>query len=206
MMRLIRLIKQYLSRYFSVGIPPWHPSYLQKRYPQYLIGKASYSPNLRVLSFGENSTLKIGNFCSIGGGTQVFLGGEHRIDWVTTYPFSVQWKAGKNIKGHPYSKGDVEIGNDVWIGNDVVILSGVTIGDGAVIGARSVVAKSIPPYAIAVGNPAKVIRFRFSQEVIDRLLMISWWDWDEKRIENAVPLLCNTNIETFLQAVETSKL
>lgn len=106
------------------------------------------------------------------------LGGEHRADWITTYPFNALFGEGAHITGHPSSKGDIVVGNDVWIGYQSCILSGVTIGNGAIIGAKSVVTKDVPPYAIVAGNPAKFIRYRFPQETIDKLEHLAWWDWD----------------------------
>ena len=101
-------------------------------------------------------------------------------------------------KGHPKSNGDVIIGNDVWIGNNVTILSGITIGDGAVIGCNSHVVKDIEPYSIYGGNPAKLIKLRFTQEQINKLLKIKWWNWDDDKINSAISLLCNSNINLFL--------
>lgn len=181
------------------------PKSLHEQYPQYEIGKKSYgSP--QVLSWGEGATLRIGAFCSISDGVLIFLGGEHRTDWVTTYPFNSLWEAGKGIKGHPKTKGDVIIGNDVWIAAEAVIMSGVKIGDGAVIGARAVVTKDVPPYAIAAGNPAVVVRKRFDDEIIQRLLSVQWWEWEESRIEKALPLLLNTDVSAFLDAAERQEI
>ena len=113
------------------------------------------------------------------------LGGEHRSDWVTTYPFSAfpnEWQSAAKIPGHPASKGDIVIGNDVWIGNGALILSGVTVGHGAIIGARSVITKDIEPYAVYAGNPAKLIRYRFEQGVREELLRLAWWDWPHEKV------------------------
>ena len=174
---------------------------LQERYPQYLIGRGTYGTP-QVNTWGEGTILTIGAFCSFAPGVQIFLGGEHRTDWVTTYPFNVLWKAGDGIKGHPKTKGDVKIGNDVWIGSEAIIMSGVIIGDGAVVGTRAVVVTDIPPYTIAVGNPARIIRKRFNEEIIKRLLEVAWWNWENSRIEKALPLLLSDEIESFLEAVE----
>jgi len=121
---------------------------------------------------GEEEGLIIGKYCSIAANVTIMLGGNHRYDWITTYPFSVIWPAYSYIKGHPKSKGFVVIGNDVWIGRNAMIMSGVHIGDGAVVGAGSIITKDVPPYAIVAGNPAKVVRYRFNEDQIERLLRI----------------------------------
>jgi acetyltransferase-like isoleucine patch superfamily enzyme len=161
------------------------------------IGRGTYGEPV-VYDWGEGSKLKIGNFCSISLNVMIFLGGEHRTDWVTTYPFNVFWDSAKHIQGHPKSKGDVIIGNDVWIGMDALILSGVTIGDGAVIGTNAVVAKNVPPYAIVAGNPARIIRYRFDAETIEKLLEIAWWNWPDEKIDAAVSLLLSPDISQFI--------
>ena len=171
------------------------------RYAAYSIGKFSFGyPKVR--SWGENATLKIGNFCSIAPGVNIVLGGEHRVDWVTTYPFNKILHEYKYIKGHPATKGDIIIGNDVWISMNATILSGVTIGDGAVIGANSLVTNDVEPYTIVGGNPAKPIRKRFDQQTIDRLLRIKWWDWDIEKIKRNVPDLLSDQVEQFLDKNE----
>jgi acetyltransferase-like isoleucine patch superfamily enzyme len=178
---------------------------LRDKYPQYDIGRHSYG-NLEIRSWKEGSTLKMGAFCSIADGVKIFLGGEHRIDWVTTYPFSVSWDCARDIKGHPRTKGDVIIGNDVWIGADSIIMSGLTIGDGAVIGAGSVVTKNIDPYAIWAGNPATFIKKRFDETIIEELLQLKWWNLDDSKIEQILPLMLNDNIEAFISEVKRRKL
>lgn len=175
---------------------------LQQRYPYYKFGKGTYSKDLHVFSWGEGSSLEIGAFCSIAEGVKIFLGGEHRVDWVTTYPFSALWESASSFTGHPKSKGDVIIGNDVWIGTEAVIMSGVRIGDGAVISARALVARDVPPYSIVVGNPARIIKKRFDDEIINRLLFVKWWEWDNKVIDEHMHLLLTDDIEEFLAKAE----
>ena len=128
------------------------------------IGKHTYGcDKINIYTCRTPYHVEIGSFCSIAIGTTILLGGNHRVDWVTTYPFG---HITKNIFnkfdgiGHPTSKGNVIIGNDVWIGMNVTILSGVVIGDGAVIGSSAVVTKDVEPNSIVVGSPAKLVRMR----------------------------------------------
>lgn len=144
----------------------------------------------------QGSVCRIGNYCSIAGDVTIFLGGEHRIDTVASYPFYE--RDGIPSAPNAYAKGDVTIGSDVWIGQGVTILSGVTIGDGAVIGACALVARDVPPYAVAVGNPARVVCYRFSKRQIAQLLDLKWWDWDRQRIEANAGLLSGTDVNAFL--------
>jgi acetyltransferase-like isoleucine patch superfamily enzyme len=165
---------------------------------RYLIGDHTYGKP-RVVSRGEGRSLTIGKYCSISTQVLIFLGSEHRTDWISTYPFPILWREVSSIKGHPSSKGDVRIGNDVTIGYHVLILSGVTIGDGAVIGAGSVVASDVPPYAIVAGNPAHVLRYRFDEETIKKLLKIRWWDWPEEKVKENIQLICNDAVDVFIK-------
>lgn len=154
----------------------------------------------KILFRNKDAKLKIGKFCSISTNVTIFLGGNHRVDWISTYPFNeidfFKSKA-KSINGHPATKGSVEIGNDVWIGDGVTILSGVKIGDGAVLAAKSVITKNVNPYEIWAGNPASFIKTRFSDDLIEILLKSKWWDMDILEIEDLIPKLCNENITEF---------
>jgi acetyltransferase-like isoleucine patch superfamily enzyme len=176
---------------------------LREKYPQFQFGKETYG-NPKIHYWKEGATLQIGSFTSIASGVQIFLGGNHRIDWVTTFPFNVLWKEGINISGHPDTKGDVIIGNDVWIAAEAVIMSGVTINDGAVIGARAVVTKDVPPYAVIAGNPARVVKKRFDDTTIQRLSDVKWWLWSDDRIKESLPLLLNNDINKFLEYAENA--
>ncbi len=170
----------------------------KERYAGYAIGPYTYG-DPEILAWSAESMLSIGAFCSIADGVVMILDGEHRTDWVTTFPMGGFFSEAKDCRGHPRSKGEVRIGNDVWIGRDALILSGVTIGDGAVIGARSVVAKHVSPYAIVGGNPARLIRYRFDEAEIAALQRIAWWNWPREKIAEAMPLLLSSDIKGFIR-------
>lgn len=171
------------------------------------IGKYTYGYPI-IIDWNDGGRLTIGKFCSIAGGTRILLGGNHRSEWVTTYPFPSRkdlWPEASAISGQSWSKGDVVIGNDVLLGQDCLILSGTKIGDGAIIGAGAVVTKEVPPYTIVAGNPAKQVRTRFPQKIIAELLSIKWWDWEESKIRKFIPLLCDENITQFISQVKRKK-
>ncbi|WP_157277721.1 CatB-related O-acetyltransferase [Paenibacillus taiwanensis] len=173
------------------------------RYAAYSIGDFTYGePD--VLSWGEDASLTIGKFCSIASRVTIMLGGEHNVDWVSTYPFNPIFPQAQAYLGHPKTKGNVIIGHDVWLGIDSYILSGVTIGNGAVVSARSLVTKDVPPYAIVGGNPARIIRYRFSDEQIEELEAIAWWNWPLHRIFSALPLLLSNQMDQFIQYAKSS--
>jgi acetyltransferase-like isoleucine patch superfamily enzyme len=169
-----------------------------------IAGKHSYGkPNM--LWGNTKAKLVIGNFCSIADNVNIYLGGNHNINWVTTYPFGHFQKhifTNFDGKGHPKTNGDVVIGNDVWISENVTILSGVNIGDGAIIANNSHVVKDVEPYSLVGGNPAKCIKYRFTKKQIDRLLKIKWWNWSDEKINKCTPFLCNENIDRFINMAE----
>lgn len=166
------------------------------------VGRFTYG-NPQLMMWADQERIQIGSFCSIADEVVIFGGGEHLTDWVTTFPLRIAFGDSLAEKdGHPSSKGKTRIGNDVWIGFRAMVLSGVTIGDGAVIGAGAVVTADVPPYAMVVGNPAKVIRYRFAPVVIKRLLELCWWEWDINKIKASVSMLCATDIDKFLKNYE----
>lgn len=149
--------------------------------------------------------LKIGKFCAIACGARfLFTSGNHALRSLSTYTFPIffeEWGLdAKNIREAWDNKGDITVGNDVWIGYEAVILSGVTIGDGAIIGARAVVTKDVPPYTIVGGIPAKPIRKRFDDAVIERLEALRWWDWDEEKIRRNLPAIQSGDIAALERA------
>jgi acetyltransferase-like isoleucine patch superfamily enzyme len=156
-----------------------------------IIGKHTYGlETVQLLTWGaQPAALKVGRFCSISYNLNLIFGGNHRSDWVSTYPFG-HTNTSKiyscPIAGHPASFEDIQIKNDVWIGRNVTIMAGVIIGNGAIIATNSHVVKSVPDYAIVGGNPAKIIKFRFDEKTIQYLLDIKWWEWDDERIKREI--------------------
>ena len=190
-------------RFLLKNLPHWlrRLIYSSRSGGRIFIGAHSYGAP-RVRWWGEPADLYIGRFCSIADNVEIFLGGNHRTDWITTYPFSVMrpWRKAKSIHGHPATRGDVRIGHDVWLGSGCVIHSGVTIGHGAVVAARAVVSRDVPDYAIVAGNPAKVVRMRFDARQVTALLEIAWWDRSEEWIEEHAAMLLSSDIEDLLDS------
>lgn len=143
--------------------------------------------------------LIIGGFCSIGSGASFIMAGNqgHRHHWISTFPFFYMDEVDTFAAAlNGYEKaGDTVIGNDVWIGSEAMIMPGLKIGDGAVIGSRALVTKDVEPYSIVAGSPATLIRKRFSAAHIKILLEIKWWNWDEKKLSNAIPIICSDQID-----------
>jgi virginiamycin A acetyltransferase len=143
--------------------------------------------------------LIVGKFCSIACGAKfLFTSANHTLKSLSTYPFPLffeEWNLDKkHVKSAWDNKGDIVIGNDVWIGYEAVILSGVHIGDGAIIGARAVVTKDIPPYTVVGGIPAKEIKKRFDEEIINKLQQIQWWNWSFDKIQQFLPYIMNGEV------------
>ena len=150
--------------------------------------------------------LVIGKFCAIGRGVEfVMNGANHRMCSVTTYPFNIMgggWeKCTPRLDDLPL-KGDTVVGNDVWLGQNVTVMPGVHIGDGAIIAANSVVASDIPPYCVAGGNPCRIIRKRFDDELIAYLLELKWWDWPPEKIVRNLEKLCSGDLHEIREIRE----
>ena len=150
--------------------------------------------------------LIIGKFCQIAAGVEfVMNGANHQMNAVSTFPFYTLegWDMVPPDPSDMPLKGDTVIDNDVWIGQNAVILPGVHIGDGAIIGANSVVGSDIEPYTIVVGNPAKILRKRFDEELIELLLKFRWWDKSVEEINDLIPILTNSNLLKVEQELRT---
>lgn len=176
--------------------------------PNIIVGDYTYYDDFEdVHNFEKNvkyhfdftgDKLTIGKFCMIASGvTFIMNGANHLTDAISTFPFAIfgnGWENAMEGKNYP-TKGDTVIGNDVWIGYNATIMAGVTIGDGAIIATNSTVVKDVPPYAIIGGNPAAVIKKRFSEEKIEQLLAMKWWDWDIEKITKNVQYLTGTAVD-----------
>jgi len=172
------------------------------------VGRFTYGrKEIQIREWGEGASLEIGQFCSIADGVKVLLGGNHRTEYVSTFPFGFifnEFLGTEKVAGHPYSKGDVVIGNDVWVGSGVTILSGVRIGNGAVLASNSVVTRDVGAYEIVGGNPAKRIRIRFDGEVIVLLEQLAWWNLPTDKIVEIRELLCSPPSEANLKKLRSA--
>lgn len=172
----------------------------KKRYPNYAIGEASYGLPI-VYDNHEGSTLQIGAYCSIASNVQIFLGGQHRTNWVSNYPFPFFFEMDSKYREEYVeggSRGNVIIGSDVWLCANCIILSGVTIGHGAVIANGAVISRNVPPYAVMAGNPAKQIKWRFDEPTRNSLLAAAWWEWPKHEINHILGEICSTDLTDFL--------
>jgi acetyltransferase-like isoleucine patch superfamily enzyme len=160
------------------------------------MGQYSYSFAVRR---GTGNNVEIGNFTSIAEGV-IFDGGfNHHTDFVSTFPFNHKIPGLEHLPGHPKLKGDIKIGSDCWLCEDCAIMSGVTIGDGAVIGMKTVVTKDVAPYTVMLGSPMRVHRKRFTDDQIEKLLSIKWWNWDIEKIKANAELIQSKNIDQFIE-------
>lgn len=182
----------------SPEAPPSPPPEQPDRFRYIVRGKFSYGWEHAVDLATEISPVIIGSYCSINDEARI-MGGQrtHRLDRVTTFPLSMMFNDPSIVKSDRVYKRLTTIGSDVWIGCRAVILPGIQVGDGAVVGAGAVVTRDVPPYAIVGGNPATVIRYRYSPEIINTLLKLKWWEWSHEKIL-ARRHLFEAGIEEFL--------
>lgn len=164
------------------------------------MGRFSYGRPKISRFAGDTAKVRIASFVSIAPDVEFIPGGMHRVDWVSTYPFRYAFEMpGSLMDGHPASRGDIVVGHDVWIATGARILSGVTIGNGAVIGAGAVVSSDVRPYAVVVGNPAREVYRRFSDEDVEALEELAWWDWPTEQIREAVDVLCSEDVRALIR-------
>ncbi|MCB0632844.1 MAG: CatB-related O-acetyltransferase [Lewinella sp.] len=157
-----------------------------------------FEKNVKYLFDFTGDKLIIGKFCMIASDvTFIMNGANHLTDAITTYPFAIfgnGWEHAMEGRQYPF-KGDIVIGNDVWIGYNATIMAGVSVGDGAIIATNATVTRNVAPYTIVGGNPAKEIRKRFSEDIIERLLQLKWWDWDIEKITRNVQHLTGLDLD-----------
>lgn len=166
------------------------------------LGRYSYaSDEVEIRCFRTPHSIKVGKYSSIGK-CKFIVDGDHNINYASTYPFKellfTDAPDNKNVKHTP------EVKNDVWIGDDAVIYGGVTIHDGAVVAGQSVVTKDVPPYAVVAGNPARIVKYRFDEQTIERLLQTSWWDMPDKFVHKKLAPLID-DVESFLECAESRR-
>ncbi|MFC6996893.1 CatB-related O-acetyltransferase [Rufibacter roseus] len=153
--------------------------------------------------------LIIGKFCALASGVRFIMnGGNHETKPVSTYPFGIfgnGWeKVMEGVELHEKypSKGDTVVGHDVWIGLEAVIMPGVKVGNGAVIATKSVVTKDVPDYAVVAGNPAQVVKMRFSPEQVQTLLNVAWWHWPVEKITEHLQLINSSDVEGLAEVAQ----
>ena len=171
-----------------------------EKYPEMAVltaGLRSYLVSGAAHAFTTDAHVLIGRYCSLAHDVNFYLGMNHNARSITTYPLAGVLNASDENLHAAYNRHQIIIGNDVWIGGHTIIMSGVRIGSGAVIGAGAVVAKDVPPYAIAVGNPARIIKYRFDKDTITRLQRIKWWNWPQEDVERHIPAFEN-DMRSFL--------
>ncbi len=165
-----------------------------------------------LYNFGmKDVELSFGKFCAIAHGTKFIMAdANHAMEGPSTYPFPVfgsSWAEAMPVSDVPFlNKGSIDIGHDVWFGMEATVMPGVSIGNGAVIGTKAVVAKDVPDYCVAVGNPAQIVRRRYSENDVERLTRLAWWDWAPDALADAVPVLVTGDVDDLERFAETRKL
>ncbi len=193
-----RTVGNAILRRLPFGLQPLLP-------PGLVIGRHTYGPidyDTTFPMYTEGAQIVVGAFCSISAEARILGGGEHAIQRPSTFPIKARLvDPEEHTAPDSNDTGPTVIGNDVYIGVGAVVLSGVTVGDGAVIGAGAVVTKSVDPYAIVAGNPARPVRYRFDEPTRQRLLALQWWDWDDEKIRRMLPWFMG-DVDEFLNEAE----
>lgn len=212
-MHLVSLLKAYLKKRKANAAqikrfskPQRSAKSFNKKYPNYAMGINCYGVPI-IKHAHPDAKLSIGNYCSIASNVEIYLGGNHRADWITSYPFPHFFPEASHINDYEVTNGNVEIGSDVWLCQNSTILSGLSIGHGAIVANGAIVTKDVAAYEIVGGNPAKHIRWRFDEKTREILLQSAWWNWPEQELLKIVDLLCSDNIAQFTHYInERSKV
>jgi acetyltransferase-like isoleucine patch superfamily enzyme len=165
------------------------------------VSQGAYTYGIPIVKHYIHDTTKltVGSYSCMAENSIVMLGGQHAVDHVTTFPLRIQLQLpGAGLDGMPTATGDSVIGSDVWMGQRAFLRSGITVGHGAIIASCAVVTKDVPPFAIVGGNPARVIKYRHTEEQRAALLEISWWDWPDAEVRRAAPLIAGNDIDAFI--------
>mgnify|MGYP002673274138 FL=1 len=167
------------------------------------VGKGSYGTINVQNSSQMLNTLKIGHYCSVGQNVVFLLGVEHDYKHLSTYPFKVKF-CGELSEA--FSKGDIVVEDDVWIGYNATILGGVKLGKGCIVGASSVVTKDVPPYAIVAGNPARILKYRFEPQIVEKLMEIDFSMMNRNNIDNIIEILyTKLTLDNYCEIIEKVK-
>ena len=163
-----------------------------------------FDRHVNIISWSDQYNVRVGKYNSIGRDCNFFLHANHRPDWITTSsqlwgPVTPEIATMHMEMGHPSCKGNITVGNDVWIGAKSTIMSGIKIGHGAIVAAGALVTKDVEPYSVVGGNPAKHLKYRFTEEQIKDLLDIAWWDWEENKIKEEAMILWSKDLNYFIE-------
>lgn len=169
---------------------------MKDEYNRIIRGVGTYG---NPIIYGNLTKIYVGKYTSLSDLSTFDAGFQHNTDFISTYPFNQKMEGCEKLNLHPVSRGNITIGNDCWICDNSFIRSGATVGDGAIIAFGAVVTEFVPPYCVFGGVPAKNIRWRYPEEIIQALLKISWWNWDEQKIKENAPLLMSNNIHEFIK-------
>lgn len=177
-----------------------------------IVGEHTYGKP-KIFMHCQDNVLRIGKFCSIAAEVTFLMSGMHHHECVSTYPWYNPFPGFRRWDPTGIDEdmwcdrpsGDTVVGNDVWLGYGAFIMPGVHIGDGAIIGSRTVVSKDVPPYAIAVGSPMRIVRLRFTEEQVAALQEIRWWDWSDDKIQRFLPLIHSSDIDAFIAAARAEE-
>jgi acetyltransferase-like isoleucine patch superfamily enzyme len=167
-----------------------------------IIGQHTYGLNKNMVAgAGPDAGLSVGSYCSIGPDVLFLCKVDHPLNYPSTYPFKTRLWSPDQPNSDAITKGPITLGHDVWIGARAIVLSGVNIGTGAVVAAGAIVTKDVPPYAIVGGNPARVIKKRFNDQQIEKLLATRWWERSDAELRDMADLLYG-DVDAFLAALQ----